>query len=103
VRRRHFLLSLPGLLAAQGLHAAKVTYPQVKPGYRLQFPRDHGAHPEYRVEWWYLTGWLDVPYGFQITFFRARPEEKRAVPHADDTDNGNDGGGRPLDGAAQGA
>jgi predicted secreted hydrolase len=80
VRRRHFLLSLPGLLAAQGVHAAKVTYPQVKPGYRLHFPRDHGAHPEYRVEWWYVTGWLDVPYGFQITFFRARPEEESANP-----------------------
>jgi len=67
-------------MAANGLHAEKVTYPQVKPGYRLQFPRDHGAHPEYRVEWWYITGWLDVPYGFQVTFFRARPEEESANP-----------------------
>ena len=80
MRRRDFLLSVPGLVAARGLHAAKVTYPQAKPGYRLQFPRDHGAHPEYRVEWWYVTGWLDVPYGFQITFFRARPEEESANP-----------------------
>jgi predicted secreted hydrolase len=80
VRRRDFLLSVPGLLAAKGLHAAKVAYPQVKPGYKLQFPRDHGAHPEYRVEWWYVTGWLDQPYGFQITFFRARPEEESANP-----------------------
>jgi predicted secreted hydrolase len=24
----------------------------------LAFPRDHGAHPEHRIEWWYLTGWL---------------------------------------------
>jgi predicted secreted hydrolase len=80
VRRRDFLLTLPGLLAANGLHAAKVAYPQVKPGYRLQFPRDHGAHPEYRVEWWYVTGWLDQPAGFQVTFFRARPEEESANP-----------------------
>lgn len=39
----------------------------------LVFPRDHGAHPEYRTEWWYLTGWLDAPaspLGFQVTFFR---------------------------------
>jgi predicted secreted hydrolase len=62
------------------LRAAKVTYPQVNPGYRLHFPRDHGAHPEYRVEWWYVTGWLDQPYGFQITFFRARPEEESPNP-----------------------
>ncbi len=43
----------------------------------LVFPRDHGAHPEYRTEWWYLTGWLDRPgtarsVGFQVTFFRTR-------------------------------
>jgi predicted secreted hydrolase len=46
----------------------------------LVFPRDHGAHPEYRVEWWYVTGWLDGPLGFQITFFRARPEEESDNP-----------------------
>jgi len=38
------------------------------------FPRDHGPHPEYRNEWWYLTGNLDTPqgrrFGFQVTFFR---------------------------------
>ncbi len=42
----------------------------------LVFPRDHGAHPEYRTEWWYLTGWLDAAgrpsLGFQVTFFRVR-------------------------------
>jgi len=38
------------------------------------FPRDHGAHPEYRTEWWYFTGNLrsrdDRHFGFQLTFFR---------------------------------
>ncbi len=38
------------------------------------FPRDHGAHPEYRTEWWYFTGNLREGsggrYGYQITFFR---------------------------------
>jgi predicted secreted hydrolase len=24
-------------------------------GRELVFPRDHGAHPGYRIEWWYLT------------------------------------------------
>ena len=45
----------------------------------LSFPRDHGAHPELRTEWWYLTGYAnagtaDKPrlLGFQITFFRSR-------------------------------
>jgi predicted secreted hydrolase len=38
------------------------------------FPRDHGAHPEYRTEWWYFTGNLmddaGSRYGYQLTFFR---------------------------------
>ena len=38
------------------------------------FPKDHGAHPEYRTEWWYFTGNLQdeagSPYGYQLTFFR---------------------------------
>ncbi|MGB6606134.1 MAG: lipocalin-like domain-containing protein [Steroidobacteraceae bacterium] len=38
------------------------------------FPRDHGPHPEFRQEWWYLTGNLEAPdgarFGFELTFFR---------------------------------
>lgn len=38
------------------------------------FPKDHGAHPEYRTEWWYFTGNLEDDvgsrYGYQLTFFR---------------------------------
>ncbi|HEV7242944.1 MAG TPA: lipocalin-like domain-containing protein [Thermoanaerobaculia bacterium] len=45
------------------------------PGYEFAFPRDHGAHPEYRTEWWYYTGHLRTEsgrrYGFEVTFFRA--------------------------------
>lgn len=66
----------------------------IRRGHRLAFPRDHGAHPETRIEWWYATGWLlpagvapgaaaptseaplspaqDPTHGFQITFFRSR-------------------------------
>ena len=40
----------------------------------FSFPRDHGAHPGYRTEWWYYTGNLTGNggrhYGFQLTFFR---------------------------------
>ncbi len=48
----------------------------------LVFPRDHGAHPEFRTEWWYVTGWLTTPdgrdLGFQVTFFRSRlPVDQR--------------------------
>jgi len=41
---------------------------------RFEFPRDHGPHPEFRHEWWYVTGHLDSttgePFGFELTFFR---------------------------------
>ncbi|OGA57650.1 MAG: hypothetical protein A3G81_04020 [Betaproteobacteria bacterium RIFCSPLOWO2_12_FULL_65_14] len=77
MRRRAFL-GLAGLPFAAW--AAKVNYPRVVPGYRLTFPRDHGAHPDFRVEWWYVTGWLDGRVGFQITFFRARPPEESDNP-----------------------
>jgi len=52
-------------------------YAPVKPGHELQFPRDHGSHPQFRTEWWYLTGWVKDKdgrdLGIQITFFRNRP------------------------------
>lgn len=42
----------------------------------IVFPRDHGAHPDVPVEWWYYTGHLSGgagrDYGFQLTFFRVR-------------------------------
>lgn len=51
---------------------------------RLRFPEDHGAHPGFRTEWWYLTGWLErqdaPPCGVQITFFRARTRHPNANP-----------------------
>lgn len=38
------------------------------------FPRDHGAHPEFRSEWWYLTAVLKTDdgrlFGTQFTLFR---------------------------------
>ena len=50
-------------------------FAEVVPGRVFGFPADHGAHLDYRTEWWYVTGWLEVdgkPLGFQITFFRSR-------------------------------
>jgi predicted secreted hydrolase len=75
VRRRGFL-SLALVLATPRAHA-DVRYPDVVPGAALAFPRDEGAHPAFRTEWWYVTGWLrdarQHEYGFQLTFFRNRP------------------------------
>ena len=74
ISRRLFVLGLlPGGALAQGL--------RLQPR-ALRFPRDHGAHPEWRTEWWYLTGHLqdgDAPIGFQITFFRTRVDEAQGV------------------------
>ena len=47
------------------------------------FPEDHGPHPQYRSEWWYLTGNLSTPdgrsFGYQLTLFRQalRPSDRR--------------------------
>jgi predicted secreted hydrolase len=58
----------------------------IGPARVLTFPTDFGAHPQARIEWWYLTGWLSPgestsalsqtrpAYGFQITFFRSRSD-----------------------------
>jgi predicted secreted hydrolase len=82
MRRRAFLAL--AFLPVSSWAETKVRYPDVTPRRKLVFPRDHGAHPEYRVEWWYITGWLNGamsgPLGFQITFFRARPEEESDNP-----------------------
>jgi len=76
MRRRSFL----GLAVLPIASRAAVDFPRVVPGRALVFPRDHGAHPGFRTEWWYVTGWLDGAMGFQVTFFRFRPEADDANP-----------------------
>ena len=50
-------------------------FPTIEKNLSLNFPRDHGAHKDYRIEWWYLTANLkdlnDKPVGLQWTLFRA--------------------------------
>ncbi len=45
-----------------------------RPGFDFVFPRDHGAHENFRTEWWYYTGHLQTEqghsWGFELTFFR---------------------------------
>ena len=55
------------------------------PAYRLEFPADHGSHPDFRSEWWYFTGNLGGEdgerYGFHFTIFRfgLAPESRRRL------------------------
>ncbi|MBP8266239.1 MAG: carotenoid 1,2-hydratase, partial [Zoogloea sp.] len=76
MRRRRLLLALSALPAWRMAEAAGGDFAPVRPGRRLVFPADHGAHPDFRTEWWYATGWLSLPdgspLGFQATFFRVR-------------------------------
>ena len=72
------------LLAGAAMLAQAQPVTPVRPGVAITFPRDHGAHPDFRTEWWYLTGWLKTPEGqdlaFQVTFFRSRADLDSANP-----------------------
>jgi predicted secreted hydrolase len=82
ISRRTFAggLALFGLnprLHAQGfagLSEDAADFVQVKPGKTFAFPADHGPHPEFRIEWWYVTANLKdgsgTPFGAQWTLFR---------------------------------
>ena len=77
-RRQFIASSLIALTALSGLtpsaHALRAKL--------LTFPRDRGAHPEFRTEWWYITGQAKSAsrlFGFQLTFFRTRVEGTQAM------------------------
>ena len=72
------LILLPVSASAQGFAGLGTdvegfSVPQPDPTF--DFPADHGAHPDYRIEWWYLTANLTdaegTPYGLQWTLFRS--------------------------------
>ena len=68
--RRQWILSVAATATAA---AGKVSASSPS----LVFPRDMGSHNQFDIEWWYLTGYLNVPnsatpIGVQITFFRKR-------------------------------
>jgi len=81
---RTAMVALSGALAVGVVNAAPPRFLQVLPDRALTFPHDTGAHPGFRTEWWYATGWLNTPegkpLGFQITFFRSATDNDRANP-----------------------
>jgi len=86
VKRRTFVLVPFALAAAGPAQRAGADAPAFAPvvaGRTLRFPEDEGSHPDFRLEWWYVTGWLEAtgaPLGFQVTFFRAGTEHPAANP-----------------------
>ncbi|MCX7560827.1 iron ABC transporter permease [Sulfitobacter sp. F26204] len=72
-----FLLVFPVTLWAQGfsgLGAQVDGFATPAPNPVFDFPEDHGPHPDFRIEWWYVTANLQgadgQDYGLQWTLFR---------------------------------
>ena len=68
-------VSFKELLAAEDPRFERAIGPRV-----FSFPEDHGPHPNFKTEWWYVTGNLDTRatgegsnrrFGYQLTFFRS--------------------------------
>jgi predicted secreted hydrolase len=75
------LLGAMGIAGVSG--AGAEDFQPARPGRVFQFPRDHGAHPDFKTEWWYYTGHLKSAagesFGYQLTFFRVglrKPDPK---------------------------
>lgn len=67
--------------ASEGMDPALALSREAQPGFEpvtgprpLEFPADHGPHPETQTEWWYVTGNVETDagrrFGFQFTIFR---------------------------------
>ncbi len=70
------ITTLTGLALLMGLSLASplLAWEKALTPYPFSFPADHGSHPRYQTEWWYLTGRLTTPekrhFGYQFTIFR---------------------------------
>jgi predicted secreted hydrolase len=71
-----------------GLGTREDGFAAVTPGKAFVFPADHGPHPDYRIEWWYVTANLvdatGTAYGAQWTLFR---QAMRPGPQQEDWAN----------------
>ena len=48
----------------------------------MSFPKDRGSHPDFKTEWWYVTGYTRSAgreFGFQLTFFRSRVDNTQGM------------------------
>ena len=82
-RRQWLVQSISVMAATAGIafsHPASAL-----PAKTLVFPRDRGSHPDFRTEWWYITGQAQAngpgsrQFGFQLTFFRSRIDSTQTM------------------------
>src|SRR5262245_44734339 len=63
---------------------AQSPWKEAKAGYQFSFPKDHAAHPDFKIEWWYYTGNVKTKegrrFGYQVTFFRVGVDHTPANP-----------------------
>lgn len=83
-QRRHLLQAATGLATARlGLPTSWAATPATAAA-TMGFPRDAGAHPDFKTEWWYITGSVAdaqgaASHGFQVTFFRSRVDSTQGM------------------------
>lgn len=67
-----------------GVTSGDATWRQATAGYKFVFPRDHGAHEDFKIEWWYYTGTVQTKdgrrFGYQLTFFRTGVQKDPVIP-----------------------
>ncbi|HDS15634.1 MAG TPA: carotenoid 1,2-hydratase [Proteobacteria bacterium] len=71
---RRLLSALTTLLLGLTVAVPLTAWEKALSPYNFSFPEDHGSHPKYQTEWWYVTGRLTTPedrhFGYQFTIFR---------------------------------
>jgi predicted secreted hydrolase len=84
--KRYLSIVLPLWLGAKIIFGAETKTPDgfalPEAGHQFSFPRDHGSHDDFKIEWWYITGHLFAEdgrrFGFQATFFRSAGARKNS-------------------------
>ncbi len=63
-----------GLSLTDALSVDTTGFARARAAYTMRFPRDHGPHPDFYLEWWYFTGNVQRAngdnFGYQFTIFR---------------------------------
>ena len=78
-------LPSPSADPASAAPASSLDLVPARPGYVYAFPRDHGSHDHYGLEWWYFTGHVHDRsarrFGYEVTFFRKAVDDARVRDH----------------------